>query len=384
MKTRARAALPCVVLLALCAAAAAQEKQTPSPPSGLAVEISIEGYPPGFQSVPGESFGGRYREIPGAPRPEGVTEPLVIRVQDRMEGDAVRVVVSAYADKFHEREIGIASFLLRENERVTVNEMRNVGFEPFGLAVVRVKPDAPAPPAAASRIPSVGVVGVEARRTNFPSYKVTLRNLSQKDIVYLEIKTLGERGRPMTIHWARGEHNRPVLPAGGTYETHTGGGSAGARGADGYTPNGPRFVEVVAAVFSDHTYEGDAGSAASYLARLSGYKTQLARVLALLREAAEGAGANERAAEGLKARATALGRELDEAGRESLSARFPDFDAARLDGLKSSYEYGLDLVRKELLKDIGEYEAAAAGGGRPLGPWLAELTRKYEAWLSRV
>ena len=386
MKTLTRAALLCATLLALCAAAPAQVRQERAapPPSGLAVEISIEGHRPGYQSVPGESFGGLYRRLPGATLPTDAPDGLTIRIVDRMEGDAVRIVVSAYADRFHDRELPIASFLLRENERAVVHEMRNVGFEPFGLAVVRVKPDAPVPPVATSKVPSVGVVGVESRSSNFPSFKVTLRNLSQKDIVYLEVKNLAENGRTLSVHWPRGEHNRPLLPAGGTYDMNTSGGGGGTRAADGYVPNSPRFVEVVAAVFSDQTYEGDAGSAAMHLVRISGQKAQLTRVVALLREAAEGAGANERATENLKARAAALGREMDEAAREALVARFPDYNTTRPGGLDASYEYGLDHVRKELLKDIQEFEKTRDAGGQPFGRWLSELTRKYEAWLSRV
>lgn len=381
MKTLTRAVLLSAILLTLNDAAHAQDKQPPTPaPSGFALEISIEGHRPAYQSVPGESFGGLYGRVPGAPLPPGAAGPLTIRVTDQMEGDAVRVVVSAYTDKFHDREIAIASYLLREGERATVNEMRNVGFEPFGLAVVRVKPDAPAPPTAASKVASVGVVGVEARRTNFPSFKVTLRNLSQKDIVYLEVRSFAEGGRPMNVLWPRGEQNRALIPAGGVYDVNVSGGSLGGKAADGYTPNSPRSVEVVAAVFSDYTYEGDAGSAATHLARLHGQRAQLARVVALLREAA--AGANERAAsDNLKARASALGRELDEAAREEARARFAELGLAEPPSLKSSYEYGLNLVRKELLTDIEEFGRAQS---KPFAQWVSELTRKYEAWLSRV
>ncbi|HYP52829.1 MAG TPA: hypothetical protein VEQ42_04780, partial [Pyrinomonadaceae bacterium] len=221
--------------------------------------------------------------------------------------------------------------------------------------------------------------------TNFPSFKVTLRNVSRKDIVYLEVKTLVESGRVMNVQWPRGQHNRPIIPAGEVYDVNVSGGSLGGNAPDGYTPNSPRFVEVSPAVFSDHSHEGDPASAARHLSGLEGQRAQLARVVALLREAAEGPGANEHAAaENLKAGAASLGREMDAAAREKTGARFRELGLTDPAALQALYEHGLDLVRKELLKDIEEFGGARAGGGKPFGAWLSEMTHKYKTWFTSV
>ena len=385
MKTLSLVATLALVLLAQPGALAQEEKkQGPRRPSGLALEIGIRGVPPGYQSVPGESFGGRYRRIGGATPP---SEEFEVRVVDEMEGDAVRVRISGYLDKFRDREMPIASYLLREGERVTVAEMTNVGFEPFELAVVRVKREERPTPTATSRAASVEVVGVEAKgSSNFPAFNVALRNLSAKGITYLEVRTYGDNGRTLTVSWPRGELNRPLIEAGGVGEVSVRGGGLAVKDEEGVTPNAPRRIEVVAAVFSDGTFEGEGASATKQLAALRGQRTQLARVLALLREAAEARGDEGARLAVLKEGASALGREHLQADVDELAAAFPSLSPTDRDALKHLYQMGLDKVRKELLKDIQEFGSARAQdtAARPFAAWLADLAQKYEAWLSRV
>ena len=388
MKTLSLVATLALVLLAQPFALAQEEKQQGPPrrPSGLALEIGIRGVPPGYQSVPGESYGGRYHRIAGAIPP---SPDFAVRVVDELEGDAVRVRVSGYLDKFRDRELPIASYLLREGERVTVAEMTNVGFEPFELSVVRVKREEPPTPTATSRAASVEVVGVEAKgSSNFPAFNVALRNRSDKGVTYLEVRTLAENGRTLTIHWPRGELNRPLIEPGGVGEVSVRGSGLAVKDEEGVTPDAPRRIEVVTAVFSDGTFEGDAASATKQLAALRGQRTQLTRVLALLRDAAAGARGGDESARlaVLKEGATALSRELVQADVDELAAAFPALAPNDRDALKHLYQYGLDKVRKELLKDIEEFGAARAQGpaAKPFAARLADLARKYEAWLSRV
>jgi hypothetical protein len=390
LKGFAHAASLLILLIMCCGISSAQEKQdnqTAPAPTGLSLEVNTKGGPPGYHSVPGMFFGGLFRHLPSS-QPTGAIQPrTTFMLRYEMEGDAVRVKVFAWLDKFHDQQVLIGNFLLREGEKADVAEMTRFGYEPMELTIVKVKPAPALLPLAESRIPSVEVVSVEAVRADFPSYKVTLRNLSYKDITYLEIRTFKE-GRPVTTHWPKGERDRPLVKAGETFEDRFSAGSLGLKQLDGYTPSSPQTVEIVAAVFNDKSYEGSTESAAGFVAGQRARKIQITRALVLLQAAAGAQGTGERAAlENLKREVSALSRDAQQDTIDELSAEFPGLPAAQAkETFKVAIELGLDQVRKELLKDIGEYTQTPerSSASKPFSAWVGGLRQKYEAWLSRL
>ena len=312
-------------------------------------------------------------------------QPRTFKLMNGLEGDAVRVKVFALMDRFHEQEVLIGDYLLREGEKAVVEGMRAYGYEPMEVTVVMVRHAPSLPPAATSRVPSVVVTGVEQRQTNFPSYKVSLRNLSHRDVTYLEIHTYKD-GRRSTVYWPRGEQNRPLVKAGGVGEVSVSGGGGGQSSPAGFTPSAPHSIEIVTAIFADESYEGEAQSAFKFIAGLRGQKMQLARALALLEKASEARGADERAAlEDFERQAHALNRDAP-AAPEGLPAGIHGVTQREYERLKIFVEGGLDQVRKELLKDVREYGQARerAPESRTYNAWLGDLRKKYEAWLSRL
>jgi hypothetical protein len=382
-----------VLLIMCCAISSAQEekqdRQTVTPPTGLSLEVNPKGGPPSHHSVPGMFFGGRVRRLPSSPPTTDETQPqTTFMVRHQMEGDAVRIKVFAWTDKFHEQEILIGDFLLREGEKATVAEMTRFGYEPMELTIVKVKPAPVLLPSVESKLPSVEVVSVEAEQTNFPSYKVTLRNLSYKDIAFLEIQTF-RAGRLTTTHWPRGEQDRPLVKAGETFEDRVIADSAGGvKQGDGYTPSSPQSIEVVTAVFSDKSYEGSRQSASQFVAGQRARKIQITRALTLLQAAAEARAAGERAAlESLNREVSALDRNAQQDTIDEILAEFPGLPLPQAhEPLKAFIELGLNQVRKELLKDISEYAQMLDHGSvsKPYSVWVANLRQKYEAWLSRL
>jgi hypothetical protein len=382
------AALVLAVLITCFAAGHAQEKlEGSAPPTGLALETDTKAGPVGYQSVPGSSFGGIYRRLDTGKVEAGLPPPApTFKKTFAMEGDAVRIKVFALTDRFREKETLIGDFLLREGERIVVEGMKAYGYEPMELAIVSVKRLPHPPPVATSRVPSVGVERVEPVESNFPSFRVTLRNLSVKDITYLEVKTHRD-GRDGTIYWPRGEQNRPLVKAGETYDVRAWGGGSGQKSPDGIAPSAPHTVEIVTAVFADKSFEGDAKSAAKFIAGLLGQKTQITRALALLADAPESdAVASRVALDSLESRVSALKREAVPAMFEEFAAESSVIKEAGHEAVRFFVEGGLDQVRKELLKDVREYKQALERGpaDKPYEAWLTGLKQKYEAWLSRL
>lgn len=368
-----------------CAGQKPQEKQATAPPTGLALEVDTKGRPVSHQPVPGAFFGGVYRRLPDWQPPAGAQPFRTFKLTNVPEGDAVRVKVFAVLGRFHDQEVLLGDYLLREGERAAAEAMRNYGYEPMEFTVVRVRPVPLPPPAAASQVPSVVVAGVEERPGNFPSYTVALRNLSHKDIIYLELHTHAG-GRRVSTQWPREEQNRPLIKAGETTEVKVVGRSRGVSTPAGYTPAAAQSIEIVTAVFADESYEGGQHSAVTYVATLRGHKLQLTRALALWEgdTKADGAGVSA-ALEGFERRVTALGREAP-ASLGGVLAGIEGVTQPEYEKLRSYVEDGLDHVRKELLKDIHEYRLAREHrpDGQNYDAWLADLKKKYEAWLSRL
>lgn len=385
MRTPSLPSLAAALILcaATCVSQTPKEKEAAAPPTGLALEVNTKEGPIGHESVPGRSFGGRYRRLASWHAPAGAPQPRTFKMINDPEGGGVRVKVFAVMDRFHEQEVLLGDYLLREGEKAVVEAMRTYGYEPVEFTVVKVRPVPTLMPVATSKVPSVVVAGIEERPTNLPSYAVALRNLSHKDITYLEIHTY-EGSRRLTVQWPRGEQNRPLVRAGETYEVKVSGAAPGARSPAGFTPSAPQGIEIVTALFADESYEGEPRSAVTYIAMLRGHRMQIVRALALLENAP--AGADERAAlEELERRVNALDRRAP-ADVEGLPAAIKGVTPQQYEGVRVFVEGGLDHVRKELLNDVGAYRRARERdpGGQSYNAWLGDLRRKYEAWLSRL
>ncbi|HLL74602.1 MAG TPA: hypothetical protein VK421_05010 [Pyrinomonadaceae bacterium] len=377
----ARAALLAAILI-LCAADGisqeAQEKQ--APPSGLALEVDTKEGPVGHLSVPGQSFGGRYRRLPSWRPTAGSQQRLTFKQVNVVEGDAVRVKVFALMDRFHDQEVLIGDYLLREGEKAVVESMRAYGFEPMELTVVRLMPVPLLPPTVTSRVPSVVAAGIREKQANFPTYMVTLRNLSHKDLTYLEIKSSS------TVQWPRGEQNRPVLKAGEAGEVRVFAADRGQKSPAGFTPAAAQNIEIVTAVFADESYEGEPRSAVIHIAMMRGQRLQIERALALWEGASAGdRGKGRTALEEFERRVDALGREAP-ATLDDVLAGINGVARPEYEGLRRYVEAGLDQARKELLKDVREYRQAGERSteSKPFEAWLGDLKKKYEDWLSRL
>lgn len=374
-----------VLCAAICASQTPQGSEASAPPTGLALETNTKEGPVGHTSVPGRFFGGRYRRLPDWRPPAGAKQPHTFKLTNEPEGEGVRVKVFAVMDRFHEQDVLLGDHLLRVGEKAVFEAMRAYGYEPMEVTVVRVRREPARPPVATSSAPSVVVVGVEERQSNFPAYAITLRNISDKDITSLEVHTF-KGGRRVSVQWPRAEQNRALLKAGGVYELSVKGGGRGEQTPEGYTPSAPEGVEIISAVFADESYEGERESAVRYIAGLRGQRIQLVRALHLLWGDAGSQGADARAAlDDFERRVQSLDRRAP-ADVRNLPAEIPGVTQHEYEGMRAGVEGGLDQVRKELLRDVQAYRQARerTPDGQPYGAWLADLRKKYEAWLSRL
>ena len=197
------------------------------------------------------------------------------------EGNAWKVRVSVVKGEFYDKgRQDVATYLVSEGEKVTVKEMEQFGVRPFDVAVVRVNDAGAFQPEVRNRTESIVVTKVEATVIPTP-YRISLRNLSPKSVLALELNTYsGEQ--MLALKWPQGTWEHPLIEPGGTHVEDLWSAGRGQTTSYGYVPEQSTSIEVSSVVFTDGTYEGKPYLAAVIKAQSAGSKTQLKRVLRLL------------------------------------------------------------------------------------------------------
>jgi hypothetical protein len=301
------------------------------------------------------------------------------------EGNEWKVKVSVVKGEFYDKgQQDVATFLVREGEKVTVKEMEQFGVRPFDVAVVRVNAAAAAQPEVRNRTESIVVTKVEATVTPTP-YRISLRNLSHKSVLALELNTYsGEQ--MLALKWPQGTWDRPLIEPGGTHEEDLWSAGRGQATSYGYVPEQSTSIEVSTVVFTDGTYEGKPYLAAVTKAQTAGSKTQLRRVLQLLQSVEDAtSGFDEKPLTGLKKSVSLLSEDFEPNQLKELQDEFPTLDEVSCKNLANFIRAGLHSVKTAFLKDIETLEKT----GQPqrsvlIKEWISKTQEKYERWRSAL
>ena len=384
-RLRLTALITSVVLLSAGAPAAQEQRQTKRAARSLAVEVVRQGFSDlQLEVLEPPSDGGTMdmappRRLPNAPQAAEGAPLTRVRVRATREGDAVRIKVAVVFDdsqpadapgpKYGPKEQALATYLAREGETVGVEEFKRYGFVPLVLRVVKAQPE-PAPasltvaPLIVNDLESVEVVSFVPENSPLNSYRLTLRNVSSKDIVALDLYDASPNGR--SSQTSQGTPERPLMRPGAVYETsfhiNTGGGRMTPQGFVP-EPERQRAVVVGTVMFGDGSYEGEVETAADIAARDRGRRIQLARAVALVQKILDAPALDAAAFKELKAQVASMRIDVDPAVVEELLARFPKLPAQRGRGnLAAMVMNGLKQGREEVTYRIKDAEAAVRRG----------------------
>jgi hypothetical protein len=388
-------AVVCQVLVVRATTASRQQQNHPAP-TGLALEVTYyKDRPPAFVTVPGPdsklngAWYALFRRVPSWQPPAEALPVRAVNVLSRLEGDAVRVEVSVYLGvQLFEKEQRVAAYRVRENEKISVEGLSRFGVEPFEIRVVRVNPLATSPPSIVNKTEAIEVVGVKVNETTFPSYMVTLRNISGKNVDALGVNVFAD-GRQNGSSMPFGKRGEYLIAAGATQDIFVLGAKVARTTPEGYLPDSPSHQEIFihTAVFDDGSYEGETKTAADFRGFKAGSKIQIARLLALIEEALNSSDPNVATSlERLRAKVASLSTTVETATLNDLLKEFPSFNKEEAAGLKRAVEVSLAGDRLEFIKRIGEFEKASAQADDPQAfrTWLSSNKEIYEKWLSRL
>jgi len=378
-------------------AARAFAQQDVSPPTRLALEVTY--YPgrnpayltvPGPDSKPSGAWYALFARIASWQPPAGAQQIEAVRVISRVEGDAVSVTVSTLSgSKALENEQRVGTYVIRETEKISIDDLKRFGIEPFQIKLVRVNPNIPpVPPVVLKHVESVVVINSMAKETTLPSYRIILRNQSNKNIVGLGVDVVAG-GKVQITSKPRGIDGQPLIAAGKEYWLTVAAPNRAQPTADGYAPTSPsdQQIQIKAAVFDDGTYEGDAETAAAVRGYRAGEKMMLPRLIPLLESALNSSNTDViEALRNLESQVSLVSSDADPQMVQALTAEFPRASDARRSEIKATMEVTATTIKSTLIKEIHtlENEGAQSLNVDLYRTWLTKTRERYEKWLSRL
>lgn len=209
-----------------------------------------------------------------------------VRVESQFNGETADVKISLYRGRngTFEREDPVAAYHVGLNEPAIIPELKSFGIEPFSLTLLNAVPPLPPPPTFENLTKTVEIVSVRSDNIPLPTYHLTLRNLSEKNIRALKIEVISD-GRPRASALWQGEHDRPLIEAGGVLERNLPATVAQKNGTD-YTPGAATSstIRIGTAVFDDLTYDGDPEPACQYEKFVVGRRLWVKRMLPFIEQ----------------------------------------------------------------------------------------------------
>jgi hypothetical protein len=383
---RKRLIIAIAITLILFEATSAQSQQSRSPATGFAVEVTFfEGKPPAYEAVRrtklprGEgSWFGLFGRIKEWSLPPGAQSVCAVRVVPYLDGETVKVTISVLrGEKFLDSEDIVGTYTVRENEGLAIESLRDFGVEPFKLKLIRVPPQTSDVPTILNKTKSLEVVGIELIVATFPRYKLTLHNLSEKNISAIWINTMRD-GKLSLSGMAQGDEGEPLVKAGSLKELNEMLITRAVATAAGYSPASPRGQQIVIAtlIFEDGSYEGEAEPAATFRGNAIGSKIELKRVVALLEDALE----SSTSIENVRTRLSNLSYDFDDSDVAGLAIEFPEIERNKL---QTSVEASIHWLRRDVFDHLDRFQPGPSSSG-DFRVYLQTMKDRYASWLLRL
>jgi hypothetical protein len=293
----------------------------------------------------------------------------------------------------HKRLLGTHSAVL--NESVTLNELKDIGYVPFTIRIVKANPPQTAHPALISKVPSIQLAITEHGIPYFgdadtQSCSVILRNLSSRPVLayYLsdgrDPKTGGTSGQGALPSYAGPaidpkKDSRPLLFTFGRATKMTPQGRVPP-------PAPPQQIVLEAALFSDGSSKGEHKVAADLKAREMENLTFYRVITPIIdRIVGDLSLDDETRVARIKEEIFRISSEPDEAPLHSLEAEFPDVPAA---DLATDLTRGLDGAKNDVWARLDGYVSKCCQSPPPdhisVPEWWQRQRSRIETFLNSL
>ena len=353
-------------------------------PARLSLEVKYNStLPPAYISVRGPEtkprwiWVTRFARIPGV-EPADSMPIHAVRVESQFNGETAEVKVTLLRGRNEgfEREDKVGAYHVGLNEQISVTELRSFGIEPITLTLIDTVPPLPPAPTFENHTKSIDIVSVTPANESLPTYKLAVRNLSQKNVQALKVDVISDR-RPRLLSFWQGEFDKPLIEPGAVYERNIQVVVSQMIGS-AYEPGVAieNTIHIRAVVFDDLTFEGDEDAACRYETFVAGRRLWLKRVLPFMDQ--------ELANQALspvefKQKFLVLSYELEDhekTGKSAVSSDCPNPDAM--------VNISTESLKLELLRDLDQIITTRPKPPINFRAWLEARRNDYRGWLSRL
>ena len=354
------------------------------PPPLLLEIVANPERPPAYSNVNGPTELGKWMMISNFVRVPGaapVSPPVQwVKIEPQYNGETAAVRVTLLRGvRGVEQEDVVGIYRLGIGEQKKLNELRAVGIEPFTITLLDTVPPLPPPPTFVNDTKAIEIVSVRSENSPNPAYILTLRNLSEKNVLGVGLDMTYD-GQPGPTAFFANDENRPLILAGGTVEQYVHS-LMPRRTATGFAPSAAStvMVHIRSAVFTDLSYEGSVRDACYSETAVSGRKVYLTKVLSLLDSqlAVETPADNVEAARQFREKFEAL-RYYDNYGAKDSSISPACTNVAQ--GAVNSTNY-MKLV---MLRDLNQIITTKPRPPFSFRAWMETRRESYKNWLARL
>lgn len=376
--------LVAIVLVTTQAAA-----QAALPPTNLAVEVYYyPGEAPSYlvvspsNSTPGRAFYVRFKRTPAWKDPAGTLPVDAVDIKVLLNDGSVKAIVSVLRGNLHEQQEDVGSYAIREREKIRIEELKRFGVEPFDLALVRVAASG-VTPQFVSKSRSIELVSIQPVLATLPSYRLVVRNVSNKNIRAIKLEA-GPEDRSKVSALRQGKDGEPLIVAGGTVELAMRSLTKAVSAPEGYKPVSAenQVILISTVIYNDLSYDGDAETAALFRSAHLANKIQIPRIIASYQAALASQDKPEEVLSSLAKRIELLDTEVKPEDLQGLLKDFPAL-AGKRDELSHTIAFELSYVKKDAVEEIQRFSSGSGTAG-PVKAWLESMKVRYELWLSRL
>lgn len=371
-----------LILTALLTVFAASEfsvaQTTTSAARPYVLEVTyFRGRPIAYERIGNTGVFALFERVPAWKPTAEVPAVTGVVIASHYDGKTVRLKVACRDVKEPDNAFPVGEYSIAEDGRTSIKELTKCGIVPFEIAIVRAPIGVAELPNVVNKTNSLQI-SVEPNESSLPSFNLVVMNNSPKPVLGFSFQTLmGGKpivsGMPFNLNGAvllaPGESIVKTLPS-EVKLTNT---------SNGEIPETQAGLEVrVSSVtFADRTYEGSPSDANSLIALKAGEKSQVKRILELLRS-------KPNSIDGLLTAFSQLSTDVDEADFKGFIASRPTLSQNEVVWARKSFETAAKRVQK-----IFSDELNTAGNRNDFQKtaflsWISSAEKRFEQWFTAL
>lgn len=348
--------------------------------SGYALEVTyFKGRPFAYQRIGQWSWYALFQRVQGWKPAAGDGPVEAVKITPRVDEGSIKVRVSVLKGKYLDNEQPVGDYAIAEDARITITELTKFGVVPFEVGLVRAPATVSSLPAVVNKTRSLQV-SVEPNISSLPTFRLKLLNDSTKAVRAFSYETWVDGKQRLS-----GMPNKPggavLIEPGAANEQEirfpldaqtTSTGEAPAALPD-------LTVVVTSVVFADGTYEGEIAQAARYRAMMLGERTQLKRILEVLRTDTSAVSLDV-----LNAQVSDLTWYVDEPAFEAFVKGIGGLSEKVKEDLRDSVQVASNDLQKNFVAEFGEKRNSMSDKPAEFQAWLKTAAERYQKWLSAL